>query len=62
MRKPEPEYCALCWAESRVCTLANVKWPGIPTCREHYAQSHMRAHGIAPYPVDVTIDAPAMLQ
>jgi hypothetical protein len=31
-------------------------------CRKHLAESHMRDEGIAPYPVDVTIDAPAMLQ
>lgn len=63
MSKPTPEkYCALCWAESGVATIANVTWPGMPICRELYAESHARAHGIEPYPVDVVCDAPAMLQ
>jgi hypothetical protein len=34
----------------------------MPICRDHFAESHMRAVGIEPYPVDVTVDAPAMLQ
>jgi hypothetical protein len=36
--------------------------PTAVICREHLAESHMRAEGIAPYPVDVMVDAPAMLQ
>jgi hypothetical protein len=60
--KPETAYCALCWVENGVRTPANVKSPGMPICRDHFAESHMRAVGIAPYPVDVTVDAPAMLQ
>jgi hypothetical protein len=61
MRKPKPEFCATCWIESNECTPA-VKWPGVPLCREHLAENQMRCEGIAPYPADVTIDAPAMLQ
>jgi hypothetical protein len=39
-----------------------VKWPGAPICREHLAESHMRAEGIAAHPAAVMLDAPAMLQ
>jgi hypothetical protein len=60
--KPETACCALCWIEDGVRTPANVKAPGMPICREHFAESHMRAVGIEPYPVDVMVDAPATLQ
>jgi hypothetical protein len=33
----------------------------MPICREHFAESHMRAVGIE-YPVDVMVAAPALLQ
>jgi len=49
-------------AERGVFTRADVDWPGMPICRDHFAESHMRAVGIEPYPVDVMVDAPAMLQ
>jgi hypothetical protein len=62
MTKPETTCCSLCLAESGIFTPANVEWPGPPICRQHFAESHMRALGIAPYPVDVMVDAPAMLQ
>jgi len=39
-----------------------VKWDGVPLCRNHLAENQMRCEGIAPYPVDVILDAPAMLQ
>jgi hypothetical protein len=61
LSKPETVWCALCWIEAGVRTPA-MKSPGMPICREHFAESHMRAVGIEPYPVDVTVDAPAMLQ
>jgi hypothetical protein len=61
MSKPEPEYCVTCWLETNKCTSA-VKWDGVPLCREHLADNQMKCEGIAPYPVDVIIDAPAMLQ
>src|SRR5450755_1189941 len=61
MSRREPESCcAICWVESNLCRRADVKWPGAPICRQHLAESHMRDEGISPYPVDVTIDAPAM--
>jgi hypothetical protein len=60
--KPEIACCALCLAESGIFTRADVDWPGRPICRDHFAESHARAVGIEPYPVDVLVDAPAMLQ
>jgi len=63
MSRCEPESCcAICWVENHLCRPADVKWPGAPICREHLAESHMRAEGIAPHPADVMLDAPAMLQ
>jgi hypothetical protein len=62
MTRSETAYCALCWVENGVRTPANVKSPGMPICREQFAESHARALGIAPYPVDVTLAAPALLQ
>jgi hypothetical protein len=58
---PAPDYCATCWIETGECSPA-VKWDGVPLCREHLAENQMKCEGIAPYPVDVIIDAPAMLQ
>ena len=62
MTRREATCCSLCLAERGVFTRADVDWPGMPICRDHFAESHMRAVGIAPYPVDVTVNAPAMLQ
>jgi len=60
--KPEPICCALCLVEDGILTLANSNAPGMPLCRSHFAETHMRAVGIEPYPVDLTNDAPALLQ
>jgi hypothetical protein len=54
--------CAIFWVENHLCRAADVKWPGAPICGQHLAESHMRAEGIAPYPADVMVDAPALLQ
>jgi hypothetical protein len=62
MTRREATCCSLCLAERGVFTRADVDWPGMPICRDHFAESHMRAVGIEPYPVDVMVDAPAMLQ
>jgi hypothetical protein len=61
MRKAQTEYCATYWIETNSCAPA-VKWDGVPLCREHLAENQMKCEGIAPYPVDVMLDAPAMLQ
>jgi hypothetical protein len=59
MKKPR-EYCSTCWIEIGECSPA-VKWDGVPLCREHLAENQMKCEGIAA-PVDVMLDAPAMLQ
>jgi hypothetical protein len=61
MKKSAPGYCASCLAETGECNPI-VRWNCTSICREHLAQTHMRYEGIAPYPVDVMVDAPAMLQ
>jgi hypothetical protein len=62
MRREPESCCSICWVENHLFRHADVNWPGPPICREHLAESHMRAEGISPYPVDVMLDAPAMLQ
>jgi hypothetical protein len=55
--------CALCLVESGVRTPADVKWPGIPTCRKHLADCQMRCEGQSVTSTFLpTIGAPAMLQ
>jgi hypothetical protein len=45
------------------CINADVKWPGIPICREHLAASQMRVEGRAIDSTFVpTVSAPAALQ
>lgn len=62
MTRREATCCSLCLAERGVLRAADVEWPGPPICRECFAESHARAVGIEPYPVDGMVDAPAMLQ
>jgi hypothetical protein len=49
--------------ESGVRTVADVKWPGIPICREHLADCQMRCEGKSVTSTFLpTVPAPEMLQ
>jgi hypothetical protein len=63
MPGPEAECSALCLTESGARTRADVKWLGLPICRDHLAICQMRCEGQSVTSTFLpTVSAPEMLQ